>query len=590
MKKNKALRRAIGVLAILAVLAGAMFGARALIDRKRTIPVISVSNIADMWYDSGSSGYGQISQGGVQQVWNDTGKLISKVYVSAGDKVSKGDPLVQYDVSEARLEADNCRIIYEMAKRDLNKAQERLEYIRTFIPNERPEPVRMIFEEPVDIETISAETEGKPSRQIIVNSGADSVEETLEDNEYLLVININTYTPITRKTLETILSYDPDAILPEPGAEKAPEEPADTEDESSSTDDGNAQEDTGNKEVQPQLNFCFRIWANCEDMDSVLIATVSSIPEEDGVARKCWLETNEWVDVEGVGDCYFFMENYSVDEMSGNVTERAEGVIASVMRFHQERPNAQVPESERYSQREIDNMIREQNDLIRGLKIDVAQAELNWRQARQTAGDGIVRAAHDGVVISVGDASYTSYDEPFIQVSSGDGYQLISTLTELQLGSVNVGDPITVNMWSNGMTYTGTIVKISPYPTDNAMSYYGGGNVSNYQFTADLECEDELQPWDGGEVKLGSSEEGNSGNFALQTAYVREDAGRYYVLKAGDDGKVHRQYVETGKILYGGWSVEIISGLELEDYIAFPYGKNAVEGAKADYDSGVEMW
>ncbi|MBQ4000124.1 MAG: hypothetical protein IIU19_02625, partial [Oscillospiraceae bacterium] len=245
---------------------------------------------------------------------------------------------------------------------------------------------------------------------------------------------------------------------------------------------------------------------------------------------------------------------------------------------------------ERYSQREIDNMIREQNDLIRGLKIDVAQAELNWRQARQTAGDGIVRAAHDGVVISVGDASYTSYDEPFIQVSSGDGYQLISTLTELQLGSVNVGDPITVNMWSNGMTYTGTIVKISPYPTDNAMSYYGGGNVSNYQFTADLECEDELQPWDGGEVKLGSSEEGNSGNFALQTAYVREDAGRYYVLKAGDDGKVHRQYVETGKILYGGWSVEIISGLELEDYIAFPYGKNAVEGAKADYDSGVEMW
>ena len=83
MKKNKALRRAIGVLAVLAVLAGAMFGARALIDRKRTIPVISVSNIADMWYDSGSSGYGQISQGGVQQVWNDTGKLISKVYVSA---------------------------------------------------------------------------------------------------------------------------------------------------------------------------------------------------------------------------------------------------------------------------------------------------------------------------------------------------------------------------------------------------------------------------------------------------------------------------------------------------------------------------
>ena len=151
MKKNKTLRRIISAVTVLAVIAGAMFGARALIDHGRKIPVTLVANIADMWYDTGSSGYGQISQGGVQQVWNDSGKLVSKVYVSAGDKVSKGDPLVQYDISEARLEADNCRILYEMAKRDLNKAHERLEYIKTFRPNERPEPIRRIFEEPVDL-------------------------------------------------------------------------------------------------------------------------------------------------------------------------------------------------------------------------------------------------------------------------------------------------------------------------------------------------------------------------------------------------------------------------------------------------------
>ena len=170
MKKNKTLRRVISVTAVLAVLAGAMFGARAMIDRRRKIPVVAVSNIADMWYDTGSSGYGQISQGGVQQVWNDSGKLVSQIYVSPGDRVKKGDPLVQYDISEARLEADNCRILYEMAKRDLNKAQERLEYINTFRPNEKPEPFRMVFDDPVDIIEVNGEG-------VVANTGYDSIEE-----------------------------------------------------------------------------------------------------------------------------------------------------------------------------------------------------------------------------------------------------------------------------------------------------------------------------------------------------------------------------------------------------------------------------
>ena len=574
MKKNKTLRRIISAVAVLAVIAGAMFGARALIDHGRKIPVTLVANIADMWYDTGSSGYGQISQGGVQQVWNDSGKLVSKVYVSAGDKVSKGDPLVQYDISEARLEADNCRILYEMAKRDLNKAQERLEYIKTFRPNERPEPIRRIFEEPVDLH-FEDET-------LVVDSGEASVEEVLQDGKAFYIININTYTPITRQTFEAMLSYEPHMANPEP----------DFEDNAENDPEGDVSaEETLSEEPVAPKNFCFRIWANCADMDSVQIATVTPAAGEAArVPIQGWFAQNGWLEEYPEQETFFFSDVYTVDEITGNVEERTDDLIGKVFVFKLERSNAQVPETERYSQREIDNMIREQNDLIRGLKIDVAQAELNWRQAKQASGDGIVRAAHDGIVMSVGDP-YNSYEgEPFIQVGSGEGYQIVSTITELQLGTVKVGDTITVNMWSNGMTYSGTIVKISPYPTDDSMSYYGGGNVSNYQFIADLECEDELQTWDGGEVILDSASGGEKGLFALQAAYVREDGGRNYVLKVGEDGRVYRQYVETGKVIYGGWYVEIISGLTLDDYIAFPYGKNAVEGAKADYDSEVGIW
>ena len=38
--------------------------------------------------------------------------------------------------------------------------------------------------------------------------------------------------------------------------------------------------------------------------------------------------------------------------------------------------------------------------------------------------------------------------------------------------------------------------------------------------------------------------------------------------------------METGKIMYG--SVEIKSGLDMEDEIAFPYGKNVKDGAKTE--------
>ena len=275
--------------------------------------------------------------------------------------------------------------------------------------------------------------------------------------------------------------------------------------------------------------------------------------------------------------------------MNGKIEESPDELIKPVLNFKKERASAEVPETERYSQSEISRMLQEQNSLVRSLRIDVAQAELDWKEARQSAGDGIVRAAHDGVVVSVRDP-YSSQGEPMIQVSSGDGYQIMSTLSEMQLSEVNVGDHITVMMWSNGMTYDGTIVKISQYPTQNSMSYSSGGNVSYYPFFADLDCQDELQPWDGGEIQFGEGSGGQGDTFALQAMFIREENGRSYVLAADENDRLYKKYVEIGRILYGGWSVEITGGLSLDDWIAFPYGKNAVEGARADRNAEGMIW
>ena len=601
-KKGSALRKALVITAVIAVLAGAMFGARAIINRNRSVGVIQVMNIADTWIDYGSQGYGQISQGGIQQVWNDTSMLIQKIYVSEGDRVKKGDPLIQYDTAQAELRADDCRIQYEMARRDLSNAEERLAYIKTFRPNQKPEPERKLYPDPVDI-TVSEDG------QLVIVSGERSVLEVIDGQVRRILIDVNTDTPITRRTFETLLNYDPDAILPEPVVPGQDDEevPADPEDPSVPVDpdapvdpgepsDPEDPEDPDDpeptppgKEVQPQREFIFRIWAHCIDMDSVQIASVSNKPEENGIPRKRWLETFFRHEDDEEEPVFTFSTVYGVDEMNGKIEESPDELIKPVLNFKKERASAEVPETERYSQSEINRMLQEQNSLVRSLRIDVAQAELDWKEARQSAGDGIVRAAHDGVVVSVRDP-YSSQGEPMIQVSSGDGYQIMSTVSEMQLSEVSVGDHITVMMWSNGMTYDGTIVKISQYPTQYSMSYSSGGNVSYYQFIADLDCQDELQPWDGGEIQFGEGSGGQGDTFAIQAMFIREENGRSYVLAADENDRLYKKYVEIGRILYGGWSVEITGGLSLDDWIAFPYGKNAVEGARADRNAEGMIW
>ena len=44
-----------------------------------------------------------------------------------------------------------------------------------------------------------------------------------------------------------------------------------------------------------------------------------------------------------------------------------------------------------------------------------------------------------------------------------------------------------------------------------------------------------------------------------------------------ENGRLKKQYISTGKIYYGS-QIVVKSGITANDFIAFPYGKDAVEG------------
>jgi len=84
-----------------------------------------------------------------------------------------------------------------------------------------------------------------------------------------------------------------------------------------------------------------------------------------------------------------------------------------------------------------------------------------------------------------------------------------------------------------------------------------------------------------------SSAEVDTQSIYLEKMYVRSDDEGSYVLVAGDDGRLERRAVTTGRVIWGSY-VQITSGLEADDLLAFPYGNSAVEGAsttEVDYFS-----
>lgn len=236
-----------------------------------------------------------------------------------------------------------------------------------------------------------------------------------------------------------------------------------------------------------------------------------------------------------------------------------------------------------YTQQEIDRMIADKEGEIRELDIDLKQARLDYEQAKSALSEGSVTAQIDGVVSLVESPDTVESGKPIIVVQSGDGYSAVGAVSELNLNNIAVGQQVYIQSWSLGTQLTGTITQISSFPSQN---YYGtmgqeNPNSSYYQFTVIIDTQEVLTIGDWVEIYFSPTDGsgmGSSDTLYLPMAFVREDSGGSYVMKLGEDGRLAKQYVRTGKSIYG-YAIEIKAGVSLSDSIAFPYGKQVKEGA-----------
>ena len=249
-----------------------------------------------------------------------------------------------------------------------------------------------------------------------------------------------------------------------------------------------------------------------------------------------------------------------------------------------------------YTKDELDEAIYTKEQEIKKLDIDRRKEELNLETLENTASDGMVYAKIDGVVKSVKDISNTSSsdddnsnssrnDSAFMVITGSEGLYVSGTISELLLDEIKPGMVVTANSWETGNTFEATITEISDYPVSGSSFGDGNPNVSYYQYTAYIEDSSALKNGEYVDLTIQTNTSDTSANsIYIEKAYVREENGRSYVMIADENNRLKKQYVTTGKTVYGS-SIEITSGLLETDLIAFPYGKTAVEGTAVSQDS-----
>ena len=168
---------------------------------------------------------------------------------------------------------------------------------------------------------------------------------------------------------------------------------------------------------------------------------------------------------------------------------------------------------------------------------------------------------------------------PIISVVGEDGFYVTGRVAETAFDKIKEGMTVTVTSWTSGMTYEATISGVSSSP----LTGYSDGNNENlsyYPFTAVIHGDAELSNGDGVDLSIDDLSSQDEDEIYLEQMFVREDGNQYYVYKKRvDNGKVEKGSMSKLEKSVSG-SLEIVSGLSLDDEIAFPYGRDVREGAK----------
>lgn len=548
MTKKKVIAIVVSCVVVLGGIVGAIWGYKTYQSNTRTVSVQPVAYLNWGYWGDTQNSYGMVTNDSAQEIYLSDSMKIKQIYVKKGDKVEVGDPLIAYDTAELDINIERKKLDINTTENDLAKATYRLNMLRTFTPVDKtmPEMDQEKWQE-------YAETDKKNN----------AIPEKDEKNSFV-------YNYLTQDAVPF-----------------------------------NIADQTAGTSTNPYIYYCnehayaygsfYNSLRSTElDADGVCIKIIIPKKNENGLVEmdpenpNVPIPDTSITPYEKIIDGSSIPIEYETDKMwyifSGN--ERTPSDLAGQYRDEFEEYLAEWEEPEGYTYQELIEELNAADQQVKSLDIKRRQLLLELESLQKTASDGVVYAEVAGEVKTLGDENNPPQNgTAFLVVTGDDGLYVSGTISELLLGDVTVGTVVTANAWESGMTFDATITEISDYPVSSSSWGEGNPNVSYYAYTAYIEDSSALRNGEYVDLTI-STNQSESGGIYIEKAYVREDNGRPYCMIADESGRLKKQYVVTGKSVYGS-AIEIKSGLTEEDLIAFPYGKEAVEGAIVTEESNM---
>ena len=467
--------------------------------------------MTDYWGDTSNTS-GMVTTDKLQKIYISQSQTVKKVWVKEGDSVKKGTALVSYDSTLTQATVERAKIDYDRQTENLEVMKNELELLK----------------KAKNKETLEAELTGyqKQRDDIIKNIYNDKgLDKTITSTDLLPPTDPNTVSNGTEKA-----PYYYQWISKKPL-------------------------------TQEDLIGMFTSKGNSGDDPLFVVLVYRTDDKVGGLVERCWgLKLTAVTKTEGADP----EPGTTTTDPNAPSTSAAKKAIASVsmepadLAPYQDKSLdygdkkeeiskldkkiAQIQEllDTSMTQLEINKAILEKAQAVKEQEVNLKVAKLKLDKKLAELGDGNVYAEFDGTVKTVRDPDEAyNNSEAVVELSGGGGYYVTGTLSEMDLGSVQVGDSVSISSWMTGAACEGTIVSIDDYPTSNGNNWGdGNSNVSYYPFKVFVTEDANLQPNDYVDIQYqkDTSAEESGSSLYLQSMFHRTDNGQSYVMADWSSG------------------------------------------------------
>ena len=625
---------AVSVLAV----GGIVFGVKKTVTASRVM-VIQAAEIADYayWEDEETEEMeGEVFSGASQSVFVSSSQTVKEVKVKEGQSVKKGDVLMIYDTKELEIDSKKAELARMRNEKALEVAQRNLRTLQSIKPTSGEDDEGDDFDDEPDEgddQTSGEKTSGKKKK---------TPANPYQNVKAVSVLNAKSKAYNDKKSEKNLGSADNpyrflcrDEADIEAGFIRAMKAKADKAGKSVYFVVEVRKGDTGKGALQKAWLQDAKLLADVDDSWHGTLRFAEEQKEKEDEDQTDGEDQTPDEPENDSGDQDNDADNADHDSSvagASAVFSRYRVVLLSSRDSDEEEDDGDwesveeeslISPDDEYSREELSEAITEENKTIKDLQLNLKEADLKIKKLKAALKAGTVKAKNDGVVIRVGDPANPPQDgSAFLLVGAHKGMSVRGAVSERLLDTVGEGTSLRVNSWQSGEEYMAEITDISLYPDTSGSFSMGEANTSYYPFTADIlgdtgaleegewvtislvrepgkddeaaEVDEpaETEEFDVDEDPEGDEEFDEDEEFSedeefdeefgdtlyLLKAFIRSDEKGKFVFMRGKGNKLTKQYIEVGKNT--GDAYEIVSGVSPEDWIAFPYGKDAREGAK----------